>query len=85
MKIDICDICGKEITPRELVVDLNITDKEGFMIGFTSDWFYHTDIDICEECGKKLGLYDTDTRVTNLRKAVVDGLKELAKGKEEAK
>lgn len=78
MKIDICDICGKEITPRELVVDLNITDKEGFMIGFTSDWFYHTDIDICEECGKKLGLYDTDTRVTNLRKAVVDGLKELA-------
>ena len=78
MKIDICDICGKQITPREFVIDLNITDKEGFMVGFTSDWSYHTDIDICEECAEKLDLYDKDERVTNLRKAVVDGLKELA-------
>ncbi len=84
MKKDFCDICGKEVTPREFVVDLNITDKEGFMVGFTSDTFYHTDIDICEECATKLGLMDTDDRVTNLRKAVVAGLilsKEIKEGK----
>lgn len=83
MKIDICDICGKQVTPREFVIDLNITDKEGFVIGFTSDWSYHTDIDICEKCGKKLGLYNEEERVTNLRKSIVDGLKKLAE-KEEA-
>jgi len=82
MKKAFCDICEKEVTPREFVVDINITDKEGFIIGFTSDSFYHTDIDICEECANKLGIYDQDMRVTNLRKAIVDGLKKLVKGDE---
>ena len=81
MKVDICDVCEKRITPKQFALDINITDKDGFMVGFTSDWFYHTDIDICEECGNKLGLYEKEDRVTNLRKAVVDGLKELIKNK----
>lgn len=84
MKKDFCDVCGKEVTPREYVVDLNITDKEGYVVGFTSDTFYHTDIDICEDCARILGIEDRDDRVTNLRKAVVTGLmlsREIKEGK----
>ncbi len=77
MKKDFCDICEKEVTPREFVLDLNITDKEGFVIGFTSDSFYHTDIDICEECAEKLGINNVDDRVSKIREAVVSGLKKI--------
>ena len=77
MKKDFCDICEKEVTPREFVLDLNITDKEGFVIGFTSDSFYHTDIDICEECAEKLGINNVDDRVSRIREAVVSGLKKI--------
>ena len=77
MKKDLCDICEKEGTPREFVLDLNITDKEGFVIGFTSDSFYHTDIDICEECAEKLGINNVDDRVSKIREAVVSGLKKI--------
>lgn len=77
MKKDFCDICEKEVTPREFVLDLNITDKEGFVIGFTSDSFYHTDIDICEECAEKLGITNVDDRVSKIREAVVSGLKKV--------